>query len=473
MREALEVVLGLLELGMWSMLGAVAVQLLRTSVWALQAGTIRPGAAQERPSNPPFLTVQLPLRNERARAEELMHTICALDWPKNRMEVQVLDDSDDDTIAIVDRTAATLRAEGNDVSVIRRDAPEGYKAGALAEGLRTARGEYVAIFDADARPERDCLVRLHAALDRNPRLAYAQARWSFAPERASLLSATQAMILDALFVAEQARLSALGRPVQFNGTGGLFRRSALDAAGGWLGDGARPSVTEDLALSFRLGLAESFGATLPEIAVRTELPDSVAAFRRQQARWVRGAGEVLRVLVRAVARGATPGRARLTMFGHLVRHARQPWLFAFALLWPLSFWVTPRFHAVAAWPSFVGAALLSTGLYFAAVRRRLGRSASLGFLFAPVVMSLSMGLSPLLTRAFLGGASGRSTEFERTPKGGGYAARRGGVLELGLGALYLALAGLALSRGALLEALSLAWFFAFGFLWIGMAAFGR
>src|SRR5206468_11651049 len=132
----------------------------------------------------------------------------------------------------------------------------------------------------------------------------------------------QAMILDALFVGEQSRLSALGRPVQFNGTAGLWRRAALDRAGGWLGgDGAPPSVTEDLALSFRLAIAEGFGATRPEIAVRTELPTSVAAFRRQQARWVRGGGEALRALARSIAKGSSGMATRATMLGHLLRHA--------------------------------------------------------------------------------------------------------------------------------------------------------
>jgi hypothetical protein len=389
------------------------------------------------------------------------------------LEVQVLDDSDDETIGIVDRAAESLRAAGTDVKVIRRPNPHGYKAGALAHGAATARGEYVAVFDADARPEPDCLKRLVAAIARKPSLAYVQARWSFDNERSSLLTRVQAMILDALFAGEQARLSALGRPVQFNGTAGLWRRSALDAAGGWLGFEKHASVAEDLAFSFRVGLAEGFGATYPDIAVRTELPATVAAFRRQQARWVRGSGEVLRALVRAIAGGRAGTPARATMLGHLLRHVRQPWLFALVLVWPVTHWVTPRFHVEWAWPALLGSVTAAMGLYFAAVRRRLGRSAVTGLLFVPLVMALSIGLCPVLTGAFVGGALGQSAPFERTPKGGDYRPRPGGLVEFGLGATYLVLAGNAVLRGSLLEGLVLGWFFAFGLLWVGTAAFGR
>lgn len=473
MRESLEVALGIVELGTWAILAVVSVHLLRLSIWTLHAGKIRSELLGLREGTP-MVTVQLPLRNERGRAGDLLRSICALDWPKERLQIQVLDDSDDETIAIVDRATESLRALGNDIEVIRRDAPHGYKAGALAQGVSTARGEYVAIFDANARPAPDCLKRLVAALEAHPSLAFAQARWTFENEQHGLLTRVQAMILDALFAGEQARLSALGRPVQFNGTAGLWRRSALDAAGGWLGTGeVRASVTEDLALSFRVGLAEGLGATLPNVAVKTELPTSIAAFRRQQARWVRGAGEVLRALVRALPHGNTDARARATMVAHLVRHARQPWLLLFTLTWPLTLRVNPRFHVDGIWIVLVAAAMITMGLYFATVRRRLGRSFLTGFVIAPVVMSMSIGLCPVLASAFVGGALGRPAEFERTPKGGDYRARSGGLFEFGLGAFYLVVAGEAAARGEFVAAAALFWFFAVGLLWIGSAAFGR
>jgi cellulose synthase/poly-beta-1,6-N-acetylglucosamine synthase-like glycosyltransferase len=473
MREALEALLGVVEIGTWAMLALVSIQLLRHSVWTLRAGPIRAEPVPE-VGDAPMITVQLPLRNERGKADDLLRCICALDWPKERFEVQVLDDSDDETIAIVDRAAESLRSDGYDVKVVRRSEQRGYKAGALAHGVASALGEYVAIFDADARPDPDCLKRLVAAIVNNPSLAYVQARWSFENEKEGLVTRAQAMILDALFAGEQARLTSLGRPVQFNGTAGLWRRAALDVAGGWLGaGGAHASVTEDLALSFRVGLAEGLGATRADICVRTELPATIAAFRRQQARWVRGSGEVLRALVRDIARGRGRMRVRATMLGHLLRHVRQPWLLLFAVLWPATVWVTPRFHVDGIWPVLLLAAMASMGLYFAAVRRRLGRSPIAGFSFAPVVMALSIGLCPVLTIAFLGGALGEPAEFERTPKGGDYRPRSGGLFEFGLGAFYLVLAGDAALRGSFGAAVALLWFFAFGLLWIGTGAFGR
>jgi cellulose synthase/poly-beta-1,6-N-acetylglucosamine synthase-like glycosyltransferase len=474
MREALEALLGVVEVGTWAILSVASVQLLRNSIWTLRAGPVRSDPVPAVTGDSPRITVQLPLRNERGRAEDLLRCVCALDWPKDRFEIQVLDDSDDETIAVVDEAAESLRAAGCDIKVIRRPEPRGYKAGALANGVSSAVGEYVAIFDADARPDPDCLTRLVAAISKNPSLAYVQARWSFDNESNGLLTRAQAMILDALFVGEQARLSTLGRPVQFNGTAGLWRRSALDAAGGWLGPGgAAASVTEDLALSFRVVLAQGVGATCADICVRTELPTTIAAFRRQQARWVRGSGEVLRALVRAIAGGRGEVRTRATMLGHLLRHVRQPWLLALTVLWPATLWVRPRLHVDWAWSVALLAVVGSMGLYFAAVRRRLGRSAVAGFLFAPVVMALSIGLCPVLTVAFLGGAFGQPAEFERTPKGDEYRPRSGGLFEFGLGAFYLVLAGDAALRGSFAAAVALLGLFAFGLLWIGTGAFGR
>src|SRR5262249_11427590 len=150
-----------------------------------------------------------------------------------------------------------------------------------------------------------------------------------------------------------------------------------------------------------------------------ELPATVAAFRRQQARWVRGGGETLRALLRGIAKGQNAAAARVTMFGHLLRHARQPWLLALALVWPATYVASPRVGVAGAWPCLLASTAVAMGLYYATVRRRLGRSGVAAFLFAPLVMSLSMGLCVSLTRAFLGGAFGPPAAFDRTPKGGG------------------------------------------------------
>src|SRR5262249_22271626 len=154
---------------------------------------------------------------------------CALDWPQEKIEFQVLDDSDDDTRELVDRLADELGAVGHNIQVIRRENRIAYKAGALALGLKSARGEFVLVLDADCLPKPDLLQVLLPPLLENPQLAFTQARWSFENERENLLTRIQALILHGLFLVEQARLSALGRPVQFNGTSGLWRKRALEA----------------------------------------------------------------------------------------------------------------------------------------------------------------------------------------------------------------------------------------------------
>src|SRR5439155_9555082 len=262
----------------------------------------------------------------------VLRAACALDWPRDRLEVQALDDSDDDTRAIVDRVAAELRAAGCDVRVIRRASRAGFKAGNLASGLASARGEFIAVLDADHVPTPDLLRRVVPLLMEDAALGFAQARWSFDNQRRSLLTRVQALILDGLMLVEQARLSALARPLQFNGSGGVWRRAALEAAGGWLQGEA--SLTEDLDLSYRAQLAGFRGHLAAEVAVETELPSTMAAFRAQQARWVRGAGQVLRALARRL--GSAANGDRVSMLAHLLRHARQPLLVAMILWLPAS-----------------------------------------------------------------------------------------------------------------------------------------
>jgi cellulose synthase/poly-beta-1,6-N-acetylglucosamine synthase-like glycosyltransferase len=476
-RGTLEWVLAVLQGGLWLLLAAASLHLLRSAAWAFGQPRVDAATAGPEPiaGEAPVVTVQVPLRNEKYVAERVLRAVCALDWPRDRLEVQVLDDSDDETVAIVDRVVAELSGAGHRIAVVRRGGRAGYKAGALVEGLRTARGAYIAIFDADCVPPADFLRRLMPLLLADPGLAFVQARWSFENEGRSLLTRVQALILHALFVVEQARLSARAQPVQFNGTSGVWRRSALEAAGGWLGTGT-VSVTEDLDLSYRVQLAGLRGRTIPEVAVRTELPAAMAAFRAQQRRWVRGGGEVLRALGRRLLGGGAPSGARATMLAHLLRHARQPYLVLLTLWLPLVQLgrLAPRFTLPWIWPAIVALVLLAVGAYYAAALHRLGRPARAGFFYAPVVVALSLGLAPLLTLALFEGAlSGRAAEFVRTPKIAGnldatYRPPRSllAMVEVFIGLSYLALAIHALHL--------LAWptvaadlLFAAGFLWVG------
>ncbi len=479
LRVTLEWLLAGLQAGLWLLLVAGGVHLLRSAAWAFGRRLPSPGSPAELAA-PPVVTVQLALRNERYVAERVLRAACALDWPRDRLEVQVLDDSDDETVALVDRVATELRAAGHDAQVIRREGRAGYKAGALQHALGRARGEYLLLLDADCVPAPDLIRRLLPPLLDDAQVAFTQARWSFDNERKSLLTGVQAIILHALFVVEQSRLSALGKPVQFNGTSGIWRKRALEAAGGWLGRGAGASVTEDLDLSYRVQLAGLSGRTLPEVVVQTELPSTMAAFRAQQERWVRGSGEVLRALGRRVLGGSAPAGARLSMLGHLLRHARQPYLVLLALWLPalqLGL-VQPRVSVPWAWPAVLAWLWLAVGAYYAATLRRLGRSPLGGFAWAPVVLVLSLGLSIALTLALLRGVfSTGAAEFVRTPKTAGSLAATYrpprqilSMLEVLLGLGYLALGVRAVQWQAWPTAAADLLLFTPGFLWVGAAS---
>lgn len=423
-----------IELALYALLVAASLVLLARVRWARARGPVPPTLPASIPTPAPLVTIQLPLRNEHEMVAPLLASVAALTWPRERLEVQILDDSDDETIAEVDRVAAELRGRGLAIDVVRRADWRGYKAGALALGLSRARGELVLVLDADFRPEPGLLAELSAALADDPALAFVQARWGFRNER-TLLTRVQAAILDALFAVEQPMLGERGAPVQFNGTAGLWRRRAIDEVGGW--DTSDDALTEDLDLSFRAHERGLAGRTLPSIAVSTELPPTMAAFRAQQARWVRGAALTLRTLGRRLATRASLAHARV-MLGHLLRHARQP-LFVAALL-RLVVVALGRARPVCPAPVGIGVVALAAcavTAYLGTARARLGRGRAGALLLGPALLLLSAGLAPTLSAAFVGGVLGRRAGgFQRTPKG--RAARawgRAAVGTLGLAAL--------------------------------------
>lgn len=433
----------------------------------------------------PMLTVQLPLRNERAVAVRVMRAAAALDWPADRLELQVLDDSDDQTRELVDDEAAALASAGRRVEVVRRGHRRGFKAGALAEALPRARGELLLVLDADSRPEPDLARRLAAALSADDTLAFAQARWRFDNEERSLLTRLQALILDGLMAIEQPLLSAAGLPLQFNGTAGMWRRAALERAGGWVeapaadlpggAAAAGASVTEDLDISFRARLLGLRGVTLPpDVAVLTELPSTMAAFRAQQQRWVRGGAEVLRGLSGRLLRGTVPARERVTMLAHLARHGRQPLLLCSAAWLPASVLGALGLPLSGAPFALVVALLLgAAAAYYGTARWRTGRSSLSALALAPLLVPLSVGMSLFLTVAFLRGFLGATRgEFVRTPKGGAYRSRRDplALVEVAIGVGHLVAGAVALSGPAPLAGAGLVVLSAVGWLWVGLGS---
>jgi cellulose synthase/poly-beta-1,6-N-acetylglucosamine synthase-like glycosyltransferase len=261
----------------------------------------------------PRVMVQLPIYNERNVIDRLIEAAAAIDWPKDRLEIQVLDDSTDDTTELARIAVERVRARGIDAKLVRRADRSGFKAGALRYGLTQSDAEFVAIFDADFLPQRDFLTRCILPLLAEPRLALVQARWEHLNARENLLTRAQALALDAHFAVEQSARAWSNLYMPFNGTCGLWRRRAIDDAGGWHAD----TLTEDLDLSYRVHLKGWRTTILLDVGVPGELPDGLAAWRAQQHRWNKGFAQCSRKLIGPIWRSHFPWWRKLAATCHL------------------------------------------------------------------------------------------------------------------------------------------------------------
>jgi len=391
----------------------------------------------------PVVTVQLPVYDEAAVVGRLLDAVARLDYPRERLEVQVLDDSSDETSRIAAERVAHHHARGLDVEHVRRGDRVGFKAGALAHGLERARGDLVAVFDADFVPPSDFLRRVVPRFGRDRQLGLVQACWGHLNRSASVLTRVQALALDAHFRVEQAARSRSGRFFNFNGTAGVWRREAIDSAGGWSAD----TITEDLDLSLRAQLCGWRFELAEDVEVPAELPEDLHAFRAQQRRWTRGSAQTARKLLGHVWR--TPGvrlAARLEATFQLTLNAAYPLLLLLALLSvPLAAWGYPRFGYLVElqWTLF-GLATGSVTLFYLVARRGRGPAAlARAALVVPALYATGLGLSLCNAWAYVAGLLLGPTPFVRTPKAGGgparYRARRSHLvwLEAGLTA-YLA-----------------------------------
>ena len=363
----------------------------------------------------PTVTVQLPLYNEAYVAERLIDACAALEYPRSQLEIQVLDDSTDETTSLVARRVAHWQARGLSITHIHRSDRTGFKAGALQNGLRLASGKLVAIFDADFIPPADFLQRMVPYLD-DPEVGMAQARWGHLNAEASLLTHLQSIGLDAHFAIEQYVRSRTGCFINFNGTAGLWRRRCIEDAGGWQTD----TLTEDLDLSYRAQLRGWRFRYVPEVEVPAELPASMNALRTQQFRWTKGAVETARKMLGRLWRSPQPLRIKVEGTFHLTAHFTFPFVLLAALL-----------HA----PLLLLEALGSGPgpLYFAGMS--LGLSGFAGFTLSqilaqralypdwvqrlralPLFAAGSMGLSLSNTYAVWQALRGQRSPFIRTPK---------------------------------------------------------
>ncbi len=373
----------------------------------------------------PAVTVQLPLFNEMYVAERLLDAVADIRYPRDRFQIQVLDDSTDETREICRNKLAELsrRFPDLDMEYVHRKDRTGFKAGALENGLRTAKGELVLIFDADFVPNPDILERtVHHFLD--PKVAVVQCRWEHINRDFSALTEAQALMLNGHFVMEHAGRNRSGRFFNFNGTAGLWRRAAIVDAGGWHHD----TLTEDMDLSYRAQLRGWRFVYLPEIAAPAELPVEMSAFKAQQFRWAKGSIQVARkMLPRILASNATFAQKSEAFF-HLTNNFAYPLLLLLSLLLlpNLVFRTTHGVREVLMidLPLFFGTTLSIASFYLASERevaRMTGDKASSSWhtlAQLPLVLSLGIGLCVNQTRAVLEAVFGRETEFVRTPKHG-------------------------------------------------------
>ncbi len=377
---------------------------------SFEASTPSPFVA---PEHFPAVTVQLPLYNERFVAERLLDAAARLDWPAEGLEIQVLDDSNDDTCHLVDERAAWWQQKGVAISVVRRTSRNGYKAGALANGLATAHGEFIAVFDADFIPPPDFL---HATMPwfRNQGVGMVQTRWSFCNADHSWFTGIQSLLLGPHFSIEHRVRYQQGLFFNFNGTAGVWRRCAIESAGGWQSD----TVTEDLDLSYRAQLAGWRFVYREECQVPSELPVTMAALRSQQQRWAKGSIQTARKILPRLLTERLPLAVKIEAMAHLM--ANIYWLLGMIViltLYPAVTWrVGIGLHQVLRidLPLFLATsgAIMS---YFLLYSIRSG-SRKLGHLF--LLPALTIGLAPSISISVLKGMFRQGGEFERTPKFG-------------------------------------------------------
>ena len=367
---------------------------------------------QPQPQDWPHVTVQLPLFNEVLVVNRLLDAVARLDYPRDRLQILILDDSTDETTELAAQRVAELRQEGLDVQLLHRADRAGFKAGALAEALPHTQGEIIVIFDADFVPRRDYLRRVIPYFLEDPRLGCVQTRWGHLNGGHSLLTRSQTLALDGHFTIEQTARNRAGLFMSFNGTAGAWRKVCIEASGGWSAD----TLCEDLDLSYRAQIGGWRFLFLPEVVAPAELPAQMAAFKRQQFRWAKGSIQCLIKLGGAVARAPVRGAARIEGLLHLSGYLVHP-LMLLLLLVSLPLLLK---EGRIPWP-FACLSLASLGppLLYGRSQWILHPSPHLWwqrYRDLPALMALGVGISWNNTLAVAEALLRRETPFRRTPK---------------------------------------------------------
>jgi cellulose synthase/poly-beta-1,6-N-acetylglucosamine synthase-like glycosyltransferase len=426
----------------------------------------------------PVVTIQLPIFNEMYVVDRLIDAVCEIDYPKDKLEIQVLDDSTDETRDLAARVVRRQAARGFDIHYLHRTDRTGYKAGALDAAMKVARGEFIAIFDADFVPPADFLMKTIGHFQ-NPKVAVVQARWGHINGSYSLLTKIQSILLDGHFVLEHGGRNRAGCFFNFNGTGGVWRRAAIGDAGGWQHD----TLTEDLDLSYRAQLRGWQFLFLPDLVTPAEVPVEMNAFKSQQHRWAKGSIQTCRKVLPAILASDLPRKVKVEAFFHLTAN------FNYVLMCVLSVLMFPamvvRYNM--GWtemllidvPLFM-AATASVANFYLVSQRELYPDWKTRVKYLPIVMSIGIGLAVNNTKAVFEALFGGPGEFARTAKYG-IASNKDGwqskkyhqtmswqpLLEVALGLYFTYTVIYALTHG-IFGTLPFLMLFQFGFLYTGV-----
>jgi cellulose synthase/poly-beta-1,6-N-acetylglucosamine synthase-like glycosyltransferase len=363
----------------------------------------------------PRVTVQLPIYNERYVVERLLETVTRIEYPRDLLEIQVLDDSTDETRIVCSRLVSEYAAAGYPVTYHHRTNRAGFKAGALAEGLKIAKGEFVAIFDADFAPPPEIIHQMiHYFTD--PKVAVVQGRWTWINRHYSNLAEIEAILLDGHFVIEHGGRNFSGRFFNFNGTVGMWRRAAIDDAGGWQHD----TLTEDTDLSYRAQLRGWKFVYAPDIVCPSELPVEMNSFKTQQARWAKGLIQVAKKILPKVWHSDEPLKIKLEATFHLTANIAYPLMIVFSVILLPAMIV--RFYQ--GWfqmlyldlPLFLASTCSVSSFYMIAQRELYPGEWRRRIIFVPFLMAAGIGLAVTNSKAVIEAIVGKETEFVRTPK---------------------------------------------------------
>jgi cellulose synthase/poly-beta-1,6-N-acetylglucosamine synthase-like glycosyltransferase len=361
----------------------------------------------------PVVTIQLPLFNELYVAERVIRSACEVDYPRHLLEIQVLDDSTDETLELTRRLVRDAQARGVPIVHLHRDNRKGFKSGALGYGFERARGEFIAVFDADFVIPRDFLRRTLPQFA-DPKIGIVQTRWAYFNDNLSELTRATALALDGHFVVEQSARCWAGWFLNFNGTAGILRKQAIADAGGWQDD----TITEDLDLSYRAQL-EGWGVKyLPDVVCPSEIPSDMHSLKAQQFRWTKGAQETARKILPRLWRAPVPTALKWEGTLHLLSGLAYPLLIVLTLLSPLVIVAAGSHHLKIIWPISLYYLLAFSGTFFCyyTAARVLGGPWLQRIARFPLFLALSIGMSVHNGRAALEGLIGKRSPFERTPK---------------------------------------------------------